>query len=140
MQLIDARDLAAWVIDSLERNLHGTYNAVPAPNTHDFASMLAACGATDVIWVPEEFLLEQGVTPFADLPLWLPGTLGNMFRVSNAAAAREGLTTRPLEQSAHDTLAWFREQDRTLTTGLTTEREAEVLADWKVRSSAAGPE
>ena len=73
------------------------------------------------------------------LPLWLPrpeydGMMTHRFDVSAAA----GLTVRSYAETARDTLAWLREHPDAARTGLTREREAEVLAAWDARNSAAG--
>jgi hypothetical protein len=43
-------------------------------------------------------------------------------------ASAAGLTSRPLAQTAADTLAWLRATPDATRTGLTREEEAEVLA------------
>ena len=92
-------------------------------------------------WVPADFLEEQKVAPWSDMPVWIPpqseeGALG---RTSIKKALAKGLTFRPLEVTARDTVSWFKSQpaDRqaTLHAGLTPEREAEVLAAWKKKQS-----
>lgn len=53
-------------------------------------------------------------------------------------ALAQGLTFRPLSSTAVDTLAWFRtlpaERQAKLRAGLTPEREAELLAQWKAQA------
>ena len=57
-----------------------------------------------------------------------------MGRTSNQKALARGLTFRPLAVTARETLAWFKtlppERQAKLQSGLTPEREAEVLAAW----------
>ena len=50
----------------------GPYNATSPPRAITFDSMLEACGAADVVRVTEEFLAEQGVEGWSDLPCWIP--------------------------------------------------------------------
>jgi 2'-hydroxyisoflavone reductase len=58
--------------------------------------------------------------------------------VSVERARAKGLTYRPLDQTARDTLAFHQsrpaEQQQTLRAGLKPEREAEVLAAWRKQS------
>jgi 2'-hydroxyisoflavone reductase len=90
--------------------------------------MLEACGATDVVWTSEEFLLEQGVQGWSDVPCWIPSTEdeGACFQLVPVDRAVEaGLTFRPLAETARDVPEW------TGKAGLPPEREAELLAAWK---------
>ena len=131
VQVIDVRDLAAWTIHLLEDERSGPFNATSPPNAITFDSMLAACGATGLVRVTEEFLTEQGVHGWMDLPCWIPSTEeeGACFQlvpVDRAVAA--GLTFRPLEETARAVPEW------TGKAGLQPEREAELLAAWEARA------
>jgi 2'-hydroxyisoflavone reductase len=74
------------------------------------------------------------------MPVWVPpsGENAGMGSISNRRAAAQGSTFRPLAQTARDTLAWFRGQpparQEKLKAGLTSAREAEVLAAWHKQS------
>jgi hypothetical protein len=46
-----------------------------------------------------------------------------------------GLATRPARESARDTLAWADATPDAVQTGISREREAEVLAAWHARGS-----
>lgn len=139
LQWIDARDLASWMITMLERDAEGTYNAVSEADRFTMgglidASQKAAENGATVTWVDEEFLLEQGVKPFADLPMWLAGASANFARIDGSKAHEAGLEIRSIEESAKDTLEWFRaERQDGLKTGLSEEREREILASWRNR-------
>jgi 2'-hydroxyisoflavone reductase len=87
------------------------------------------------IWVKTDFLEEQKVAPWSDMPVWVPpsGEEGGMGRINIKRAVSKGLTFRPLDVTARDTLAWFKSQPaerQKLKAGITPEREAEVLAAW----------
>ena len=87
-------------------------------------------------WVNTDFLEEQKVEPWSDMPVWVPprGEAGGMGRISIKKALGKGLTFRPLAETARDTLEWFKsqppERQSKLKAGLTAERETEVLAAW----------
>jgi hypothetical protein len=85
-------------------------------------------------WLPAEFLKQQKVEAWSDMPVWAGDELG-LARTKIDRALAKGLTFRPLAETARDTRAWFKSlpQDRQskLRAGLTPEREAEVLAAWK---------
>lgn len=139
LQWIDARDLAAWMVEGLEQGLSGTYNAASEADRFDMGGLLeaaaqAAPAGTRLSWVDEAFLLEQQVQPFADLPFWLPGEQGNLLRVDASRAHANGLRSRSVEETVRDTLAWHQERGAPeLKVGLSAERERELLAAWGKR-------
>jgi 2'-hydroxyisoflavone reductase len=127
VQMVDVRDLAAWMVRMVEEGGIGAFNATSPPRAITFGTMLEACGARDVVWVHEAFLLEHGVEGWSDLPCWLPSTEPDhaafqLVDVSRAVDA--GLTFRPLTETARDVPEW------TGKAGLSPEREAELLAAW----------
>lgn len=146
VQVIDARDLAEWMIRMVESRKFGTFNATGPNFRMSMAAMLHGIRATNsagatLNWVPAEFLAEQKVAPWSDMPAWLPGqgeTAGFGCRdISRALAA--GLSFRPLSTTAIDTLEWFNtlpaERRSKLSAGVMPERETEVLAAWRARQS-----
>jgi 2'-hydroxyisoflavone reductase len=132
-QVIDARDLAAWIVRAAEEGLGGTFNAVDRPTTR--AALIDACRTSDVelVWVDGDFLAEQGVGEWMELPLWLhsPEYRG-MLAVDPSPAFEAGLETRPLVETARDTLAWVRAGDGPdePPAGLGRDRERELLDSW----------
>ncbi len=122
IQLLDARDLAAWIIALIERGTVGTFNAFGPSNhptvTLTMKGMLEACtqaagNKATVTWVPADFLAKHEVAPWSELPGWLPVTADNagFGRRSNKRAVEAGLTFRPLVDTARDTLAWVASPD-----------------------------
>ena len=135
-QVIDVRDLAAWIVRAAERGLAGTYNAVDRPTTR--AALLetvrrAVGGDAELVWVDGEFLVEHEVGEWMELPLWLhaPEYRG-MLSIDPAPAFAAGLATRPLEETARDTLAWVRGGDAPddPPAGLARDKEGRVLDAW----------
>ena len=136
IQFIDARDLAEWTIRMVENREAGIYNATGPAKPLAIGEMLNQIkaslnsGAT-FTWVPADFLQQEKVEAWSDMPVWT-GEESGMARTSIARALAKGLTFHPLAETARDTLAWFKSQpqDRQakLRAGLTPEREAEVLA------------
>jgi 2'-hydroxyisoflavone reductase len=90
-------------------------------------------------WVAADFLEQQKVSAWGDMPIWVPGTgdTAGFGRRSNARAVAAGLTFRPLAETALDTLAWWKtlpeERRAKPRAGIAPEREREVLAAWKAR-------
>ena len=139
VQFIDARDLAEWTIRMAENRETGTYNATGPAKPLGIGGMLdgikgALKSNATFTWVAEDFLTQQKVEPWSDMPVWTGKDSGLALAKIDRALSK-GLTFRPLAETARDTLAWFRSlpQDRQahLKAGLTPERETEVLAAWK---------
>ncbi|MDQ6938815.1 MAG: NAD-dependent epimerase/dehydratase family protein [Verrucomicrobiota bacterium] len=141
VQFIDARDLAEWTIRMVEKGAVGIYNATGPAKELGVGDMLG--GIKTVLksnatftWADAGFLEAQKVSPWSDMPVWVPsrGEEGGLSRTSIQKALAEGLTFRPLDVTARDTLAWFKtqptERQAKLKAGLTPEREKEVLAAW----------
>ncbi|MGH8092634.1 MAG: NAD-dependent epimerase/dehydratase family protein [Chthoniobacterales bacterium] len=142
VQFIDARDLAECTIRMAEMGAIGVYNATGPASRLTISGMLegikTALGSNaKFTWVPADFLEKEKVAPWSDMPVWVPptGEDGGMGAVSIRRALEKGLTFRPLAETARDTLAWFKaqpkERQEKLRAGLTREREAEVLKDWR---------
>jgi len=130
VQMIDVRDLADWTIRLLEDGRAGPYNATSPPRALTFDSILEACGASDAVRVTEEFLAEQGVEGWSDLPCWIPSRETDFAAfqlVPVDRAVETGLVFRPLAETARDVPEW------TGKAGLTAEREGELLAAWENR-------
>ena len=145
VQYIDARDLAEWTIRVVEQRTLGTFNACGPAQESGMGAMLqgirtATKSEAKITHATAEFLREQKVMPWRDLPGWVPGQgdTAGFSRTSNARAVKAGLTFRPLETTAADTLAWFNglpaERRAKLRAGLSAEREAAVLKDWHART------
>src|SRR6266516_3758920 len=139
VQFIDARDLAEWTIRMAENRETGIYNATGPAKPLEIGQMLdeikdALHSSATFTWLPAEFLQQQKVEAWSDMPVWAGDELG-LARTKIDRALAKGLTFRPLAETTRDTLAWFKSlpQDRKskLRAGLTPEREAEVLASLK---------
>ena len=111
---MDARDLAAWMLDCAERGLGGAYNVVCPPGRATMADVLGACrrvtaSAAKLHWVEDEWLLRAGVEPWTELPLWLPerGDDTVLYNVDAARAVATGATFRSPDSTVADTWAWL---------------------------------
>jgi len=134
VQVIDCRDLAAWMVRLVEDRVTGTLNATGPGQPLTMEGMLAACGAEELTWVSDEFLLEREVGPWMELPLWVSGPeWAGLLSVDISRAVAAGLSFRPIEETARDTLAWASSRELTKA-GLAPERESELLREWHDRS------
>jgi len=141
VQFIDARDLAEWTIRMVVNGATGVYNATGPAKQLAIGDMLdqikaALNSSTNFAWVSADFLEQQKVSPWSDMPVWIPprGEEAYAARINIERALSKGLTFRPLAETTRDTLAWFKsqkpERQAKLRAGLTPEREKEVLAAW----------
>jgi 2'-hydroxyisoflavone reductase len=137
LQWIDARDLAAFVLDLLERDAGGTYNVITAPRAHTLEGLIATASAAagadvETAWADDAFVRAHGLIATEEddpFPLITPDEPSAHLFV-NARAVGAGLRTRPLEETVRDTLAWDDERGAPwpMRAGLSTDRETELLA------------
>jgi 2'-hydroxyisoflavone reductase len=111
VQLVDARDLAAFVVDAGGSGLAGKFNVVGPASEATFADMIAACERAAGVearpmWVGDDHLLRHSVEPWQELPLWLKPSDRGFCRIDNRAARAAGLGLRSLDDTVRDILAW----------------------------------
>ena len=141
VELVDARDLAAWIVRMVEERQTGVYNAVGPDFALTMGQLLDDCIAAagsdpELVWVSDDFLLGRGVGEWMELPLWLvdPEWRG-MLEVDSSRAIEAGLTFRPVVETARDTLKWDGSRgDYEPEAGMAPEREAELLSEWRART------
>lgn len=134
VQIVDVRDLAALVLRLAASDVSGPVNATGPAERLTMAETLTriadALGADCRFrWVDSKTLVDAGVEPWTELPLWIGGDpeWQGMLEADVSRALAAGLVLRPLEETARDTLAWARTVEPQRPT-LTRERERELLA------------
>lgn len=138
IQVVDARDLATFALDLLERDAAGTYDVVSPAGLLTLGRVLDAClaaagGDARLVWADESFLLERGVEPWTELPLWTPGEdMAGFQRSDVSRALAAGLSIRPIAQTVADTLRWAQEAHPDPGASMTREREAALLREWSL--------
>ena len=137
ISFIDARDLASFIVGGVERRLTGTFNASGDTAATKMGDLIDACvrAAGDVAtptWVDEAFVKANEIEPWSELPAWIPAGEDSLMWASSARAVREGLTYRPLDETVRATLDFTRAKglDRKLKSGLSSERESDLLRRW----------
>ncbi|PZG94520.1 reductase [Streptomyces sp. NTH33] len=142
LQYVDARDLAAWILGAVERELNGPYNLLSPQGHTTMGEFLDACvratGAdADLRWTAPDTILAAGIEPWTQLPVWVPpaGEAHNaLHRADVSRALATGLHCRPVTETVTDTWTWLQDiggtapqrPDRTLK-GLDPALEARVL-------------
>lgn len=150
VQWIDVDDYAAWLLDAAGTGESGTVDAIGEPLA--FGAFLDQIGDAlvehgvlsehpDLTWTPQEFLLEQGVNPWAgpdSLGMWVPTPDYDGFQTRpTAPAAAAGFRASRLGDTVK---RWWdaNAEAPQLKAGLSRQKEGEVLAAWHDRPVSDG--
>lgn len=147
VQNIDVRDLVEFQLRLVEDRTLGVFNAVGPDGGQPFRTFLERIragidGKAEFTWVDADFLLERGLRPYGrELPAFqrMQGRTAGFGRFDMSREVAAGLKFRPTRTTARDTLAWWRtlpaERTAAIKTGLSAERERELLAAWHARAA-----
>lgn len=128
IQFVDARDLGAFLVRLAADRTSGVMNATgPAEPLTLGEALGRMAGAANLVWTDDQRILDAGVQPWMELPLWLPGAYAGLCRADITRALAAGIAFRPLEETTRDTLAWSLEAGEQRPT-LSREKERELLA------------
>ena len=81
VQFVDAADIARFAERVLSHDISGVFNVIGPTAPLTMERMLQECEAVaaergapaaQIVWEDAAFLLERGVEPWSDMPLWLP--------------------------------------------------------------------
>src|ERR1700738_2139259 len=142
VQIIDLRDLSAWVMKLVEARTNGYFNAVSPPGAFTMGDLVNASvraspkSGTKVTRVSEDFLAAHWKAEELDLPPWSPmkGDMAGASLTGMKPASKTGLRSRPLQETVRDTLGWFQtlpaDRQAKLHAGLAAEKESDTLQAW----------
>ncbi|MDM5188954.1 NAD-dependent epimerase/dehydratase family protein [Bacillus sp. DX4.1] len=146
VQLIDVKDLAMWILYMIERNVTGIYNATGPDAPLTMEQLLQCCkqvtnSDAEFTWASEQFLLENHVAPWTEMPLWLPEEIPlqgekEPWRGSGAIsidkALQTGLSFRSIEETITDIWKWeqLRSKTEERKAGLASDKEQQLLEKW----------
>lgn len=144
MQIIDVRDLARFVIDSVQESIDGTYNAVTPIGGYRFRDLLADSQAVtdtavEAVWADDAFIAAQDARGL--FPIYFPkqGEDAARFGFSGERARAAGLHNRPPRETVRDLMAWWNtlpeERIANARFRMTPEKEAELIAAWRAQQS-----
>ncbi|WP_161165815.1 SDR family oxidoreductase [Streptomyces sp. SID5910] len=143
LQYIDVRDLADWTLGAVEQELSGPFNLASAPGHTTMGALLDACvgvtgAAAELRWTDPGTVLDAGVQPWTQLPVWVPpgSDLHDALHTADVSRAlATGLRCRPVAETVADTWTWLRDIGGTAPqrpdrppVGLDPETETKVLA------------
>jgi 2'-hydroxyisoflavone reductase len=145
VEFIDVRDLAKWTLNMSEKRATGTFNAIGPGQPLGMEQFLDTCKVISEIdasfsWVEGEFLLNNEVAPWTEMPMWIPidqPEFAGFFAVSGERALEAGLNYRPIVDTIQDTLVWAksRPEKYEMKAGISREREMQLLKLWKDKHS-----
>lgn len=157
IQIVDVRDLGDFTVECVEKKHFGIFNAVNPPSTLTMKQVVDSAirtgGAdTKAVWIPAEFLMENGVQPWQQMPAWVPNSLpgyAGFGKANTDRAVKAGLKTRSIDDTNKATLEYFNKRSREIPAergeefaaqwrkstrgGLPPEKEAEVLKAWDAK-------
>lgn len=133
-QIIDVRDMAAWMVKLLEDGARGAFHAVSPEPVFTWEQQLTAIvdavgpTGTRLRWLDAEVVQAAGL-PEGALPLWSGDDPDPwMMAADPAKAYAAGLRPRPLADTIRDTLTWTRTVEQPAEPGIDTETEQRLLA------------
>lgn len=131
LQVIDARDLARFVINVIENDLGGVFN-ISGPRL-TWASFMKMLNAQIIVWAPANVIKSEGLTEF-ELPLFRPerGPRSSLMDVSNELALKAGLKLTDPEVTIRHMKEWIPKCD--LDPAFAPEREAELIRTTQMRN------
>ena len=107
VQVIDARDLAAFLLDLAEQRVSGAFNGTAPIGQTAMGELLSAAGDAELRWISDDKLEAAGVEPWMELPLWLPERYAGTWRVGSERAQAAGLRCRPVAETVADIATWL---------------------------------
>lgn len=150
IQIIDVRDLAAWMMKLAQQRITGYFNAISPPRAFTMGDIItaslqaSASAGTKATWVPEDFLAKRWKPEELDLPPWSPmsGETAGASLTSTVRAQKAGLKIRPMQETVRDTLAWFHslpaDRQSKLRAGLDPQKEVDTLRAWHINGRKSG--
>ncbi|MBP6507119.1 MAG: NAD-dependent epimerase/dehydratase family protein [Opitutaceae bacterium] len=143
LQVIDARDLADWIVRLVEQRTTGVFNAVGPVARLDFAGLVrhglqALRTTARPVWVEEARLFAAGLEGPGQLPLWMPrqeAKFAGIFAVDGRKAWTAGLRLRPLSQTLLDVSQYEAALAKPVSVGLSRAEELAILKTLGVQRS-----
>jgi 2'-hydroxyisoflavone reductase len=103
------------MLAAAERGIGGAFNTVSHPGHTTMGELLETAvkvtgSEAELVWTPPEVIEEAGISPWTELPIWLPDDdeYGGMHNADVSAAHNAGLTCRPVHDTVADTWAWLK--------------------------------
>jgi 2'-hydroxyisoflavone reductase len=139
IQFIDVRDLSEWIIRLVEAKISGTFSATGPGFVYTMKLLLHECQQltnveSQLVWVSDETLLESGVTPWTEMPMWIPDSdteFRGFMQVDCNKAQNTGLSYRTPSETISTILAWDadrKDPNYVPKAGMDPSKETEILS------------
>jgi 2'-hydroxyisoflavone reductase len=153
MQVIDARDIAAFGLAQIRAGGSGRFLTSGVRGNTTFGRLLSDCVSVtgsdaELVWVDDEFLVEHGVEEWTELPVWTTGgpQTAAVWLPSSEKALAAGLRCRPVTETVQDTWDWvaslgadvLKVYRETPQHGIDLAKEEGILTAWAARSGRPG--
>ena len=144
MQFIDARDLANFTIQGMEKHLNGIFNTIG--NSITWQHFFDVCRDAfqvqpELVWINDmQFLSENvdmGSREFGAIPMAVPAEFSDIMTIRSDKALENGMVFRSTLNTVRDVLAWdkTRPADEPRIAGLTPEQESHLLEKWQEKAA-----
>ena len=147
LQYIDIRDLARFAWDVLAGGGCGPFDTVSESGhttmgeflsiVNEVANDRTGSPPAELVWIDPDWLLERGVTPWREVPIWAPRShrFGGLHTSDTARAQAAGLVCRPVAETIADTWQSMRlgrtpAEPVVAGLGMRADTEARLLAEW----------
>lgn len=113
IQVVDVRDLAEFMVNLIEKNVNGVFNVTGPTRPLRIDELLdrliqVTQSDTELVWKQDQWLLDNKVGPWMEMPLWAPSPAFQASMQTNISKSMEyGMTFRALEETVQDTLVWY---------------------------------
>lgn len=145
IQFIDVRDLAKWSVKMAVNGEPGVYNGTGPDYELTMGHFLDTCRKVcnpeaELIWVDEEFMNDNEIMPWSDMPAWAPDSqkeFHGLGKININKALHQGLTFLDLEKTVSDTLEWDKKRPKgiQLKAGINGEKEKIFLEKFKSKAT-----
>ena len=141
LQYIDARDLAEWMVESVEKNLTGIFNTLSPVGHSTFSALLEECkkvtgSNANFTWLPVDFVVANEIQPWNEMPIWITPDMYGFYNFDTSKAQAAGLKCRSMEETVSDTWQSVLTEPQSelpggrVPPGIDREKELKVLAAW----------
>jgi 2'-hydroxyisoflavone reductase len=141
IQIIDARDLANFTVDCVEKKITGVYNTVTPKGSYTIGDLMNDSVAVttadmDPVWIDSRFLDDLELPDGQSIPIWSSpqGDGKSVAMIDGTRARAKGLQNRPPRETCRDIVSWWKtlpaDRQGAVRAGLSASTEAEIIANW----------
>lgn len=114
LQWVDSRDFASFALLCLSDSIRDVVNVAGPSQDLTMSHLLSMCARVvgvdpQICWIDSGQLLQSGLAPWTEIPLWIPPTVSHAsaYDISAAKADQIGICYRPPIQTVEDVWQWM---------------------------------